>query len=159
MRRTKIVATLGPATDEPSKLAQVLKYVDVVRVNFSHGDPEEHSARVAAVRKTAKEIGRFVAVLGDLQGPKIRVARFKDGPIKLAVGDKFTLNMELERDAGNQQEVGVDYPQLADDVTSGDILLLDDGRIQLQVDEVAKPEVRCTVTVGGKLSNNKGINK
>lgn len=159
MRRTKIVATLGPATDEPSKLAQVLKYVDVVRVNFSHGDPEEHRARVEAVRKTAKEIGRFVAVLGDLQGPKIRVARFKDGPIKLAVGDKFTLNMELERDAGNQQQVGVDYPQLADDVTSGDILLLDDGRIQLQVDEVAKPEVRCTVTVGGKLSNNKGINK
>ncbi len=159
MRRTKIVATLGPATDAPETLQQVLQYVDVVRINFSHGDPEEHQARVEAVRKTAAEIGRFVAVLGDLQGPKIRVARFANGPIDLAVGDKFTLNMTLDRNAGDQQQVGVDYPELADDVVPGDTLLLDDGRLQLKVDEIAKPEVRCTVTVGGKLSNNKGINK
>ncbi|OPX56989.1 pyruvate kinase [Oceanospirillum multiglobuliferum] len=159
MRRTKIVATLGPATDAPEMLEQVLKYIDVVRVNFSHGEPEEHQARVEAVRATAARIGRYVAVLGDLQGPKIRVARFANGPIKLAVGDRFTLNMTLSRDAGDQQQVGVDYPQLADDVVAGDTLLLDDGRIQLKVDEVVKPEVRCTVTVGGKLSNNKGINK
>lgn len=159
MRRTKIVATLGPATDKPETLKELLRYVDVVRVNFSHGDPEEHQARVEAVRKTAQDIGRFVAVLGDLQGPKIRVARFAQGPIRLAPGDPFTLNMSLARDAGDQHQVGVDYPELADDVTSGDILLLDDGRVQLRVDEVAKPEVRCTVTVGGKLSNNKGINK
>lgn len=159
MRRTKIVATLGPATDAPETLQQVLQYVDVVRINFSHGDPEEHQARVEAVRKTAAEIGRFVAVLGDLQGPKIRVARFANGPIDLAVGDKFTLNMTLDRNAGDQQQVGVDYPELADDVVPGDILLLDDGRLQLKVDEIAKPEVHCTVTVGGKLSNNKGINK
>lgn len=159
MRRTKIVATLGPATDAPETLQQVLQYVDVVRINFSHGDPEEHQARVEAVRKTAAEIGRFVAVLGDLQGPKIRVARFTNGPIDLAVGDKFTLNMTLDRNDGDQQQVGVDYPELADDVVPGDILLLDDGRLQLKVDEIAKPEVRCTVTVGGKLSNNKGINK
>ena len=159
MRRTKIVATLGPATDKPEILKQLLEYVDVVRVNFSHGDPQDHQARVEAVRKTAAEIGRFVAVLGDLQGPKIRVARFAEGPVNLAVGDAFTLNMTMPRDAGNQQAVGVDYPELADDVASGDILLLDDGRVQLQVDEVCKPEVRCTVTVGGKLSNNKGINK
>ncbi|WP_036590355.1 pyruvate kinase [Oceanospirillum maris] len=159
MRRTKIVATLGPATDSPERLAKILQYIDVVRVNFSHGEPEEHQARVEAVRKTAKEIGRFVAVLGDLQGPKIRVARFNDGPIKLAVGDLFTLDMALERDAGDQNRVGVDYPQLANDVISGDTLLLDDGRIQLKVNEVVGQEVRCTVTVGGKLSNNKGINK
>ncbi len=159
MRRTKIVATLGPATDAPETLTKVLQYVDVVRINFSHGDPEEHQARVEAVRKTAAEIGRFVAVLGDLQGPKIRVARFANGPIDLAVGDKFTLNMTLDRNAGDQRQVGVDYPELADDVEPGDILLLDDGRLQLKVDEIAKPEVRCTVTVGGKLSNNKGINK
>lgn len=159
MRRTKIVATLGPATDAPEMLEQVLKYIDVVRVNFSHGEPEEHQARVEAVRATAAKIGRYVAVLGDLQGPKIRVARFANGPIKLAVGDQFTLNMTLPRDAGDQHQVGVDYPQLADDVVAGDTLLLDDGRIQLKVNEVVKPEVRCTVTVGGKLSNNKGINK
>ncbi|WP_028300155.1 pyruvate kinase [Oceanospirillum beijerinckii] len=159
MRRTKIVATLGPATDTPETLTKVLQYVDVVRINFSHGDPEEHQARVEAVRKTATEIGRFVAVLGDLQGPKIRVARFANGPIDLAVGDKFTLNVTLDRNAGDQRQVGVDYPELADDVEPGDILLLDDGRLQLKVDEIAKPEVRCTVTVGGKLSNNKGINK
>ncbi|MAC45861.1 MAG: pyruvate kinase [Oceanospirillum sp.] len=159
MRRTKIVATLGPATDAPETLTKVLQYVDVVRINFSHGDPEEHQARVEAVRKTATEIGRFVAVLGDLQGPKIRVARFANGPIDLAMGDKFTLNMTLDRNAGDQRQVGVDYPELADDVEPGDILLLDDGRLQLKVDEIAKPEVRCTVTVGGKLSNNKGINK
>jgi pyruvate kinase len=159
MRRTKIVATLGPATDAPETLEQVLQYVDVVRVNFSHGDPEEHQARVEAVRKTAAKIGRFVAILGDLQGPKIRVARFADGPIELAVGDTFTLDMNLARDEGNQQHVGVDYPELADDLVSGDTLLLDDGRIQLKVDNISKPEVQCTVTVGGKLSNNKGINK
>ena len=109
MRRTKIVATLGPATDAPEMLEQVLKYIDVVRVNFSHGEPEEHQARVEAVRATAARIGRYVAVLGDLQGPKIRVARFANGPIKLAVGDRFTLNMTLSRDAGDQQQVGVDY--------------------------------------------------
>lgn len=159
-RRTKIVSTLGPATDEPGIIEKlVIAGVNVVRLNFSHGSPEDHMRRATAVREAAAKHGKHVAVLGDLQGPKIRVARFSDGPIELAVGDKFVLDATLERDAGNQEEVGIDYKELPNDVVPGDSLLLDDGRVVLKVDSVEGSRVNTTVTVAGKLSNNKGINR
>ena len=160
LRRTKIVSTLGPATDEPGVLEKlILAGVNVVRLNFSHGSPEEHKRRCDMTREYAAKHGRHVAVLGDLQGPKIRVARFADGPIKLALGDKFLLDADLPRDAGNQHQVGIDYKELPRDVNPGDLLLLDDGRVVLKVDSVEGNKVFCTTTVAGKLSNNKGINR
>ena len=159
-RRTKIVATLGPATDEPGVLEKlILAGVNVVRMNFSHGSPEDHQERAEAVRAIGEKHGKYVAVLGDLQGPKIRIARFSEGPIQLTVGDKFALDASLERDAGSQTEVGIDYKELPNDVSEGDSLLLDDGRVVLKVDAVTKTRVETTVTVAGKLSNNKGINR
>ncbi len=159
-RRTKIVSTLGPATDEPGIIEElVVAGVNVVRLNFSHGSPEDHKRRAKAVREAAKKHNQHVAVLGDLQGPKIRVARFADGPIELAVGDKFVLDASLDRDAGNQEQVGIDYKELPNDVVPGDLLLLDDGRVVLKVDSVEGTSVLTTVAVAGKLSNNKGINR
>lgn len=159
-RRTKIVATLGPATDEPGMLEQlILAGVNVVRMNFSHGSPEDHKARADLVRSLASKHRKFVAILGDLQGPKIRIARFSEGPILLKIGDKFALDATLARDAGNQKEVGIDYKELPNDVVPGDLLLLDDGRVILKVDSVNGPRVETTVEVAGKLSNNKGINR
>ncbi len=160
LRRTKIVSTLGPATDEPGILEQLIKAgVDVVRLNFSHGAPDDHRNRAEQVRKFAAKHGRHVAILGDLQGPKIRVARFAEGPVRLAVGDAFVLDATLATEAGNQREVGIDYKELPNDVNPGDLLLLDDGRLVLKVDSIVGPRILCTVTVGGKLSNNKGINR
>ena len=159
-RRTKIVATLGPATDEPGILEKlIVAGVNVVRLNFSHGSPEDHLARANAVREYAKKHNRHVAVLGDLQGPKIRIARFSEGPIDLAVGDKFLLDASLPRDSGNQHQVGIDYKELPNDVSAKDLLLLDDGRVVLSVDSVEGSKVYTTVTVAGRLSNNKGINR
>ncbi|MFT7561521.1 MAG: pyruvate kinase [Flavobacteriales bacterium] len=159
-RRTKIVSTLGPATDEPGVLEDLLLAgVNVVRMNFSHGGPEDHISRAKLVREYSKKLGKHVAILGDLQGPKIRVARFHEGPIDLVVGEKFDLDAALERDAGNQREVGIDYKELPNDVVAGDLLLLDDGRVVLKVDSVEGTRVHTTVEVGGKLSNNKGINR
>ena len=159
-RRTKIVSTLGPATDEPGVLEKlVLAGVNVVRMNFSHGSPEDHKQRAEAVRGYAAKHGKYVAVLGDLQGPKIRVARFADGPIKLEVGDEFALDANLETMAGNQKEVGIDYKELPNDVNPGDKLLLDDGRVVLVVKSVEGSRVNTFVEVPGKLSNNKGINR
>ncbi|QBG34519.1 pyruvate kinase [Litorilituus sediminis] len=159
-RRTKIVATLGPATDDREKLKSVLAAgVNVVRLNFSHGVPQDHIDRAATVRSVAKELGIYVGILGDLQGPKIRISTFKDGPIQLAVGDKFELDAKLEKGQGCQEKVGIDYKQLVQDVSSGDILLLDDGRVQLKVLSTSSSSVFTEVTVGGPLSNNKGINR
>jgi len=159
-RRTKIVSTLGPATDEPGILEKlILAGVNVVRMNFSHGSPEDHQARAEKVREYAAKHGKVVAILGDLQGPKIRIARFANGPISLEVGDKFVLDASLERDEGNQDQVGIDYKELPNDVVPGDLLLLDDGRVVLCVDSVEGSRVNTTVTVAGKLSNNKGINR
>ncbi|PCK08517.1 MAG: pyruvate kinase [Alteromonadaceae bacterium] len=159
-RRTKIVSTLGPATDEPGILEKlIVAGVNVVRMNFSHGNSEDHRDRAEKVREYAKKHNRFVAILGDLQGPKIRIARFADGPITLANGDKFTLDAALDRDAGNQNQVGIDYKELPNDVVPGDLLLLDDGRVVLKVESVEGTAVLTTVTIGGKLSNNKGINR
>jgi len=160
IRRTKIVATLGPATDDRAVLKKLIQAgVDVVRLNFSHGDAEDHQNRATMVGELAAECGRTVAILGDLQGPKIRISRFKEGKINLAVGDRFTLDAELDTDAGDQFQVGIDYKGLPQDCSEGDLLLLDDGRIVLQVEAISGNRIDCTVTVGGNLSNNKGINR
>lgn len=159
-RRTKIVATLGPATDTPEKIEALVKAgVNVVRLNFSHGSPEDHLRRATLVREAAAKVGRFVAVLGDLQGPKIRIARFADTKIQLQVGDRFALDASLDKLAGNQHEVGIDYEALVDDCETGDLLLLDDGRVQLRVLEKRPARLECEVVIGGPLSNNKGINR
>ena len=160
LKRTKIVATLGPATDQADVLEQLLRSgVNTVRLNFSHGSADDHRQRANAVRETARKLGVAVAILGDLQGPKIRIARFKDGPIQLAVGDQFTLDSELATEAGNQSQVGLDYKDLPNDSAPGDLLLLDDGRVQLKVLSVDGSKVKTEVVIGGPLSNNKGINK
>jgi pyruvate kinase len=159
-RRTKILATLGPATDDPKMLDKVIEAgVDVVRINFSHGSPEEHIERAERVRNRARAHGRQVGVLCDLQGPKIRIDKFKNGKINLAEGDTFILDAECPSDAGDQQRVGIAYKQLPDDVSRGDTLLLDDGRLVLWVDQVEGPCIICRVVVGGILSDRKGINR
>lgn len=160
LRRTKIVATLGPATSSPERIAALIDAgMDVARMNFSHGNPDEHRQRAALVREIARDKGRQVALLGDLQGPKIRIARFADGNIRLEEGDNFRLSTSHPLDEGNLDVVGIDYPDLVKDCKAGDELLLDDGRVVLRVDSVGKDEVRCTVIVGGPLSNHKGINR
>jgi len=160
LRRTKIVATLGPATDDPKVLDEVIcAGVDVVRINLSHGTHAEHMQRAEWVRNRARASGRQVGLLADLQGPKIRIGKFRNGAIHLEVGDLFTLDAALPLDAGDQERVGLTFKQLPSDVSRGDTLLLDDGQIVLWVNEVAGPEVRCKVIVGGKLSSNKGLNK
>lgn len=159
LRRTKIVATLGPATDDPTTLENLLLAgVNVVRINFSHGDPDEHRRRVEMVREISKRHRLFVAVLGDLQGPKIRIARFADKKIVVNEGDSFTLDAGLDKQAGHQTAVGLDYEDLPKDCKPGDVLMLDDGRIQMQVERIEGNKVHTIVTVGGELSNNKGIN-
>ncbi|MFZ0790711.1 MAG: pyruvate kinase, partial [Chromatiaceae bacterium] len=161
-RRTKIVATLGPATDDPQVMDDMIAAgVDVVRLNLSHDNHERHRERVQRMRERAAAAGnnRQVAVLMDLQGPKIRIGRFAVGPVHLAVGDPFTIDAACPLDEGDQTRVGTTYPRLASDVRAGDTLLLDDGAIELMVDSVDGGAIGCRVVVGGKLSNNKGINK
>jgi len=159
-RRTKIVATLGPATSSPERLEQlILAGLDVARLNFSHGSADEHRARAHLVRELAARHGRFVALLGDLQGPKIRIAKFVDKRIELAVGDHFRFSVTHPRDAGSQEVVGIDYPDLVKDCNVGDELLLDDGRVVMQVLEKTADELHCTVLIGGPLSDHKGINR
>ncbi|WP_373020142.1 pyruvate kinase [Thiomicrorhabdus sp.] len=159
LRRTKIVATLGPATDREGELERIIKAgVDVVRINMSHGSAEEHKARAQAVRELAEKHDHEVGVLVDLQGPKIRIARFAEDKIFLETGDKFALDNNVGKNDGNQHEVGLTYKNLPYDVKQGDKLLLDDGRLVFEVDNVEGERVNCTVVVGGTLSNNKGIN-
>lgn len=159
-RRTKIVTTLGPATDRPGILEGIIKGgANVVRINFSHGSAEDHAKRVAEVRRVSKECDRPVAIMGDLQGPKIRIGSFKEGRILLNVGDSLILDSELPLSGGTQERVGLTYKELPHDLKPGDILLLDDGRIQLAVTKVEGHEIYTTVIVGGPLSNSKGINK
>ncbi|MFZ7130138.1 pyruvate kinase [Avibacterium avium] len=160
LRRTKIVCTMGPSTDRGNNLEKIIAAgANVVRMNFSHGTPEDHIGRAQRVREIAQKLGKTVAILGDLQGPKIRVSTFKDGKIFLNIGDKFVLDAELPKGEGNQEAVGLDYKTLPQDVVPGDILLLDDGRVQLKVLSTDGAKVFTEVTVGGPLSNNKGINK
>ncbi|MGB6242034.1 MAG: pyruvate kinase [Castellaniella sp.] len=159
-RRTKIVATLGPATSSPERIEALIQAgLDVARLNFSHGTAQDHRERVRLVREIAARLDRHVAIMGDLQGPKIRIARFRDGPIELRPGDPFTLSIHHPVDAGTASIVGIEYPPLVQDCSPGDELLLDDGRVILQVTSVENEAVHTTVTVGGPLSNNKGINR
>lgn len=160
-RRTKIVTTLGPATDRDDNLRRIIAAgANVVRLNFSHGSPEDHLKRATQAREIAKELGVHVAILGDLQGPKIRVSTFKDNKkVQLKLGQAYILDAELPKGEGDENQVGIDYKQLPDDVNVGDILMLDDGRVQLRVERVEGRKVHTTVTVAGPLSNNKGINK
>lgn len=159
-RRTKIVATLGPATDEQHVLDNMIQAgMDVVRLNFSHGTHEEHVNRAENVRNRARAHGRQVGVLVDLQGPKIRIEQFACGSITLVKDDSFVLDAALAADKGTQERVGVSYKRLPEDVQRGDTLLLDDGLLVLWVDEVEGQEVRCRVKVGGELSGGKGINR
>ena len=160
LRRTKIVATLGPATDDPKVLDEVIAAgVDVVRLNMSHGSYEEHERRAKWVRNRARASGRQVGVLVDLQGPKIRIARFENDLIELSPDDKFVIDTAWDPMKGNRERVGTTYTTLNEECARGDTLLLNDGHIVLWVEEVVGTEVRCKVVVGGKLSNNKGINK
>ncbi|MBX9406096.1 pyruvate kinase [Pseudomonas baetica] len=160
VRRTKIVATLGPASNSPEVLEQlILAGLDVARLNFSHGTPDEHKARAKLVRDLAAKHGRFVALLGDLQGPKIRIAKFANKKIELKIGDPFTFSTSHPLTEGNQQVVGIDYPDLVKDCGVGDELLLDDGRVVMRVDTATATELHCTVTIGGPLSDHKGINR
>ena len=160
-RRTKIVTTLGPATDRDDNLRRIIKAgANVVRLNFSHGSAEDHIKRAKDTRRIAAELGVHVAVLGDLQGPKIRVSTFKDNKkVQLDLGQSFVLDADLPKGEGDENHVGIDYKELPNDVSIGDILMLDDGRVQLRVERIDGNKVHTIVTVAGPLSNNKGINK
>ena len=158
LRSTKIVATLGPASSDPAMLERMVRSgVDVVRLNFSHGTADDHLARAALVKDISRKTGRTVGIMCDLQGPKIRVGKFKQGKVMLAKGQKFVLDATCEM--GDDARVGLDYKELPRDVATGAVLLLDDGKIVLDVVSVRGEEVHTTVRHGGVLSNNKGINR
>ena len=160
LRRTKVVATLGPATDDPDVLRSMIEEgLDVARLNFSHGDQDEQRQRFQLLQRIAAECGRFVGVIGDLQGPKIRVKRFENSSVTLARGDNFFLDPALGELQGNQDGVGVAYDDLHKDVSPGDTLLLNDGQMTLTVDSVDGTRIHTTVVVGGVLSDFKGINR
>ncbi|MBE0620375.1 MAG: pyruvate kinase [Burkholderiales bacterium] len=158
LRSTKIVATLGPASSDSETLERMFNAgVDVVRFNFSHGTAEDHRQRAEIVRELCRKTGRTVGIMGDLQGPKIRVGKFKDGKVTLKDGEAFILDADCE--LGDEQRAGLDYKELPRDVSAGDILLLDDGRIEFEVERVSGNQIHCRVHHGGVLSNNKGINR
>ena len=158
-RATKIVSTLGPASSEPVLLEQMIRAgVNVVRLNFSHGKAQDHIDRAQLVREAAQRAGCEVAIMADLQGPKIRVGKFAENKVMLATGQTFVLDA-ARTELGDAQGVGLDYKELPQDVKAGDVLVLNDGMIVMQVQSVKGPAVHCTVTQGGELSNNKGINK
>jgi len=158
LRKTKIVATLGPASSSEEVLERMIDAgVNVVRLNFSHGSAQDHIERANLVREIAARLRRPIGVLCDLQGPKIRIGKFENNKIQLKTGTKFILDAACE--LGNQERVGLDYKTLPSEVVPGTVLLLDDGRIVMSVDVVHGSEVHCTVEMGGTLSNNKGINR
>ncbi|HLX79362.1 MAG TPA: pyruvate kinase [Burkholderiales bacterium] len=158
LRSTKIVATLGPASSDPAMLERMVRAgVDVVRLNFSHGSADDHLARAALVKEISRKTGRTVGIMCDLQGPKIRVGKFRDGKVMLVKGQKFILDAGCE--LGDGERAGLDYKELPRDVAAGAVLLLDDGKIVLDVAAVRGEEVHTTVRHGGVLSNNKGINR
>jgi pyruvate kinase len=159
IRRTKIVTTLGPSTDNEEALTALFKAgANVVRMNFSHGSAEDHIRRSKLVRKIARELDLNIAILGDLQGPKIRIAKFKNQKVTIKAGEEFTLDADLETNEGNEKAVGIDYKELPKDCKIGDTLLLDDGRIELEITNIQGNKVTTKVIIGGALSNNKGIN-
>ncbi len=158
-RSTKIVATLGPASSDAAVLERMFRAgVDVVRLNFSHGTADDHRKRAELVRETCRKVDRAVGIMADLQGPKIRVGRFGDGKVSLKVGEAFILDAGLEV-PGDATRVGLDYKELPRDVKPGDMLLLDDGKMVLEVASVRGNEINTLVRQGGWLSNNKGINR
>jgi pyruvate kinase len=158
LRSTKIVATLGPASSSPAVLERMIRAgVDVARLNFSHGSAEDHLKRAELVKDIARKVGRTVAIMCDLQGPKIRVGKFRDGQVTLQKGQSFVLDAECE--LGDEQRVGLDYNDLPSDVAEGAVLLLDDGRIVLDVMQVKGCEVHTVVRHGAVLSDHKGINR
>jgi pyruvate kinase len=160
LRRTKIVITLGPSLDDAAMLERVILAGAVVfRANFSHGDMSLHEARINKVREIAAYHEKTVAILIDLQGPKIRIGRFSNNKVKLEEGQHFTLDTAYDENAGNEQIVSLGYKNLPQDVRPGDTLLLDDGRLVFKVLRIDKTQVHCQVLVGGYLSNNKGINR
>jgi len=159
-RRTKIIATLGPATDDPAVLEALFDAgMDVVRINLSHGTHTEHERRIRQVREQSKKSRRSVALLMDLQGPKIRIGRFLKGAVKLNEGERFCLDAACPLDAGDDECVGLTYPALINDLAVDDMLLLDDGRIVLKIKQIQGSKIDCTVVVGGTLSDSKGINR
>ncbi len=158
LRRTKIVATLGPASGNPETIEKLIQAgVNVFRLNFSHGSQEMHRANVEFIRETSDKLNQPIAILQDLQGPKIRTATFAEGKVKLEVGQTFYLTCD-DDSPGDDTRVGVTYPNLCNDVAEGDALLLDDGRLALKVVTVQNGTIETVVTLGGVLSNNKGIN-
>ncbi len=160
MRRTKIVTTLGPATDNPEILEQLLlSGANVVRLNFSHGTAEDHHNRAKQVRQLAKQHDLNIALLADLQGPKLRIGKFKEGAVQLNEGDQICLDADFESSEGSKERVGIDYKELANDCRPNDILLLDDGRIKLKVISIEASAIHCVALTAGKLSNNKGLNR
>lgn len=157
LRKTKIVATLGPASSSEEMIARLITAgVNVVRLNFSHGTAEDHIKRAEIVRRIATKLNRPIGVLCDLQGPKIRIGKFELGKITLKMGDLFVLDADCE--LGDQFKVGLDYKNLPQEVSVGNVLLLDDGRITMSIDRVKGNQIHCVVLTGGVLSNNKGIN-
>jgi pyruvate kinase len=160
LRRTKIVATLGPATDAPGVLEDVIRRgADVVRLNFSHGEADDQRRRVEGVRQAAAAVGKHVAILGDLQGPKIRIERFAGGRAVLNEGEPFSLDADLNAHDGTDKVVGITYRELAKDVQPGDELILGDGQVEMRVTAVVGARVDCVVTTGGEVSDHKGINR
>ncbi|MDD2926030.1 pyruvate kinase [Rhodoferax sp.] len=158
-RATKIVATLGPASSDPALLEQMIRAgVNVVRLNFSHGRAQDHIDRAQLVREAAQRAGREVAIMADLQGPKIRVGKFAQGKVFLEPGQPFVMDA-ARTEPGDAHGVGLDYQSLPQEVKAGDVLLLNDGLIVITVDEVRGTAIHTTVRMGGELSNNKGINK
>ncbi len=160
LRRTKILATLGPASDSIERIAELVQAgVNVVRLNFSHGTAADHAARVERVRQAAARAGREVGILADLQGPKIRIEKFAAGKVELKAGQRFDLVARADVEPGDSKSVGVSYLGLVDDVRAGDTLLLDDGLIAMRVDVVSADTVSCTVLTDGVLSDRKGLNR
>lgn len=160
MRRTKIVITLGPSTNNMEVMRSLIASgVNVVRINFSHGSYDEYKQYVDMVRSAAEEQNRIVGILADLQGPKIRIAKFKNGKVMLQESGHFILDSSLDKNEGTESEVGIDYKELPNDLKQDDILLLDDGKIVLSVVKIEGSRIFCRVRVGGQLSNNKGINR
>src|SRR5690606_33361933 len=159
-RRTRILATLGPATDPPGVLDAIIRAgVDVVRLNFSHGDPAGQVARAEAVREAAARVGVEVGILADLPGPKIRVERFAEGKVVLKAGDRFDLVASEDAPPGTRHEVGVSYLDLPRDLSPGDVLMLDDGMVQLKVERIEGQRIVNTVLNDSVLSDRKGLNK
>lgn len=159
-RRTKIIATIGPAISSHEMLEKaIVAGVDIFRANFSHGLTSEHETRIKDIREISKKLNKEIAIIADLQGPKIRIACFKNKKIMLQDGQTFTIDIAMDDHAGDENAVGCDYKELVHDVKVDDTLLLDDGRLVFKVKQIQHTKIICEVEVGGELSNHKGINR